>query len=507
MARQSIVLLKNEKHTLPLSKNLKKIAVVGPNADDKAVLLANYFGMPSKITTVLEGIQAKVPAGTKITYEKGVNLTDNKVFKASFNGQLFSVDGKKGFKGDYYQSRNFQGNPVFSRIDEKIDNEWGDGEVIAENVIARNLSIRWKTTFTPDKSGEIVFKLKGDDGCRLFINNEKRIDSNQAQSFYSLNVEKGKSYDLMIEYWQSSDNAKIEFTTGLIEEADAVTIANRVKDADAIIFVGGISSSLEGEEMPVAVEGFKGGDRTSLSLPKVQTELLKALKATGKPVVFVLMTGSAIGMEWEAANLPAIINAWYGGQAAGTAIADVLFGDYNPAGRLPVTFYKSVNDLPDFENYSMDNRTYRYFTGTPLYPFGFGLSYTTFKYENLEIPSTSTTNADLTLKVKVRNSGKTDGDEVVQVYVTHKNTSTKTPIRALKAFKRISLKAGETKLVEFNLGPEELAMVDETGIRQVVPGEVEISVGGGQPSVTSLSLGGSIQKIVSIAGDKYIIHD
>jgi beta-glucosidase len=507
MARQSIVLLKNEKHTLPLSKNLKKIAVVGPNADDKAVLLANYFGMPSKITTVLEGIQAKVPAGTKITYEKGVNLTDNKVFKASFNGQLFSVDGKKGFKGDYYQSRNFQGNPVFSRIDEKIDNEWGDGEIIAENVIARNLSIRWKTTFTPDKSGEIVFRLKGDDGCRLFINNEKRIDSNQAQSFYSLNVEKGKSYDLMIEYWQSSDNAKIEFTTGIIEEADAVTIANRVKDADVIIFVGGISASLEGEEMPVAVEGFKGGDRTSLSLPKVQTELLKALKATGKPVIFVLMTGSAIGMEWEAANLPAIINAWYGGQAAGTAIADVLFGDYNPAGRLPVTFYKSVNDLPDFENYSMDNRTYRYFIGTPLYPFGFGLSYTTFKYENLDIPSTSTTNADLTLKVKVRNSGKTDGDEVVQVYITHKNTSIKTPIRALKAFKRIGLKVGETKLVEFNLGPEELAMVDETGIRQVVPGEVEISVGGGQPSVTSLSLGGSIQKIVSIAGDKYIIHD
>jgi beta-glucosidase len=259
--------------------------------------------------------------------------------------------------------------------------------------------------------------------------------------------------------------------------------------------------------MPVAVEGFKGGDRTSLSLPKVQTELLKALKATGKPVVFVLMTGSAIGMEWEAANLPAIINAWYGGQAAGTAVADVLFGDYNPAGRLPVTFYKSVNDLPDFENYSMDNRTYRYFTGTPLYPFGFGLSYTTFKYENLDIPSTSTTNGDLSFKVKVRNSGKTDGDEVVQVYITHKNTSTKTPIRALKAFKRISLKAGETKIVEFNLGPEELAMVDETGIRQVVPGEVEISVGGGQPSVTSLSQGGSIQKIVSIAGDKFIVKD
>jgi beta-glucosidase len=507
MARQSIVLLKNDKNTLPLRKNLKKIAVVGPNADDKPVLLANYFGMPSKITTVLEGIQAKLPAGTKLVYEKGVNLTDNKVFKAAFNADLFTVDGKKGFKGEYFQSRNFQGNPVFSRIDEKITNEWGDGEVIAENVIARNLSIRWKTTYTADKTGEVVFKVKGDDGCRLFINNEKRIDSNQSQSFYSLNVEKGKSYDLMIEYWQSSDNASVEFTTGIIEEADPKTIAARVKDADAIIFVGGISASLEGEEMRIAIEGFKGGDRTSLSLPTIQTELLKELKATGKPVVFVLMTGSSIGMEWEAANIPAIINAWYGGQAAGTAIADVLFGDYNPAGRLPVTFYKSVNDLPDFENYNMENRTYRYFTGTPLYPFGFGLSYTTFKYEGLETPATSTTNDDLSLKVKVKNTGKMDGDEVVQVYVTHKNTSMKTPIRALKAFKRVGLKAGETKVVDFNLGQDELAMVDENGIRAVMPGEIEISVGGCQPSQASIAQGTSIQKIVPIAGDKKIIKD
>lgn len=507
MARQSIVLLKNENNILPLQKNLKTIAVVGPNADDESVLLANYFGVPTEITTVLEGIQAKLPAGTKIIYEKGVNLTDNKVFKASFNGQLFSFEGAKGFKADYYQSRNFQGDPVLSRLEEKINYEWGDGEKIAENVIARNLSIRWKTTFTPDKSGEIAFELKGDDGCRLFVNNEKRIDSNQAQSYYSFKAEKGKKYDLTIEYWQNSDNAKIEFSTGIIEEANPGLIANRVKDADAIIFVGGISASLEGEQMRVEIEGFKGGDRTSISLPKIQTELLKELKTTGKPVVFVMMTGSALGIEWEAANIPAIINAWYGGQAAGTAIADVLFGDYNPAGRLPVTFYKSINDLPDFENYSMNNRTYRYFSGEPLFPFGYGLSYTSFKYGNLVIPATSTTNSDITFKVDVSNSGNMDGEEVVQVYLTHKNAGTKTPIRALKAFKRISLKAGETKSAEFNLGPKELSIVNEEGIREVIPGEIEISVGGCQPSESSLSEGRSIRKMMPVAGDRVVIKN
>ena len=507
MARQSIVLLKNENNILPLQKNLKTIAVVGPNADDESVLLANYFGVPTEITTVLEGIQAKLPAGTKIIYEKGVNLTDNKVFKASFNGQLFSFEGAKGFKADYYQSRNFQGDPVLSRLEEKIIYEWGDGEKIAENVIARNLSIRWKTTFTPDKSGEIAFELKGDDGCRLFVNNEKRIDSNQAQSYYSFKAEKGKKYDLTIEYWQNSDNAKIEFSTGIIEEANPGIIANRVKDADAIIFVGGISASLEGEQMRVEIEGFKGGDRTSISLPKIQTELLKELKATGKPVVFVMMTGSALGIEWEAANIPAIINAWYGGQAAGTAIADVLFGDYNPAGRLPVTFYKSINDLPDFENYSMNNRTYRYFSGEPLFPFGYGLSYTSFKYGNLVIPATSTTNSDITFKVDVSNSGNMDGEEVVQVYLTHKNAGTKTPIRALKAFKRISLKAGETKSAEFNLGPKELSIVNEEGIREVIPGEIEISVGGCQPSESALAEGRSIRKMMPVAGDRVVIKN
>jgi beta-glucosidase len=220
----------------------------------------------------------------------------------------------------------------------------------------------------------------------------------------------------------------------------------------------------------------------------------------------VMMTGSALGIEWEAANIPAIINAWYGGQAGGTAVADILFGDYNPAGRLPVTFYKTVNDLPDFENYNMDNRTYRYFTGKPLFPFGFGLSYTTFKYENLEIPTGGPTNGDLPVKVKVRNTGKMDGDEVVQLYLTHKNVSQKTPIRALKGFKRINFKAGESKTVEFTLKPNELYMVDDNGLRTVMPGEIEITVGGGQPSDVTAAQGTTVQKIITLAGDKLVVN-
>lgn len=505
MAQQSIVLLKNEKQTLPLRKNLKTIAVVGPNADNESVLLSNYYGIPTKITTLLEGIKAKVSSGTKIIYEKGVNLTDNKVFKPSFNPNLFSFQGKKGFNAEYYQSRDFQGNPALTRQEEKVNYQWGDGEQITENITARNLSIRWKTTFTPKQSGEVGFQLFGDDGCRLLVNGVKQIDSNQSQTYYKFSAEKGKSYDLIIEYWQSADNANISFTNGIIEEADASTIASRVKSADVIIFAGGISASLEGEEMRVQIEGFSGGDRTSLSLPKIQTDLLKALKETGKPVVFVMMTGSALGIEWEAANIPAIVNAWYGGQAAGTGIADVLFGDYNPAGRLPVTFYKNVKDLPDFENYNMENRTYRYFTGVPLFPFGYGLSYSTYKYENLDIPAQLATDGEVTAKVIVRNSGKVDGDEVVQVYVSHKNAGMKVPIRSLKAFKRINLKAGESKTVEFIIGQKELSLIDENGERIVLPGEVEISVGGGQPSASSLKPGTMVQRVIPVSGERKVL--
>ena len=258
-------------------------------------------------------------------------------------------------------------------------------------------------------------------------------------------------------------------------------VADRVKDADVIVFVGGISPRLEGEEMPVKIEGFSGGDRTSIALPAIQTKLLQALYRTGKPVVFVLMTGSALSTEWESAHLPAIVNAWYGGEAAGTAVADVLFGDYNPAGRLPVTFYRSVDQLPDFSDYSMKGRTYRYFTGEALYPFGYGLSYTSFAYSDLRLPATVVTNADVPVHVTVQNTGSREGDEVVELYVRHSSTEGPAPIHALAGFSRVHLQPGEKKVVSFVLSPRALSLVREDGRRVEGDGAIEVFAGGGQP--------------------------
>lgn len=335
MARESIVLLKNDR-LLPLSRQLKKIAVVGPNANDSTVVLGNYNGFPTHTVTVLEGIKAKLP---NVYYQKGV---------------------------DYV-------------------------------------------------SGDI----------------------------------------------------------------DPDLIKN-VQDADVIVFVGGISPRLEGEEMPVKVEGFSGGDRTSIALPAVQTKCLQALQATGKPVVLVMMTGSALSTEWESQNLPAILDAWYGGEAAGTAVADVLFGDYNPAGRLPVTFYRSIDDLPAFDDYSMANRTYRYFKGTPLYPFGYGLSYTTFHYDRLKAPQTLDIQdlKDVSIEVTLRNTGKRAGDEVVQLYVKHETG----PKWALKGFNRVhNIKPGQKAGAILKLTPRDLAQVDEQGRIWIKPGIVDLYAGGGQP--------------------------
>jgi len=267
------------------------------------------------------------------------------------------------------------------------------------------------------------------------------------------------------------------------ERTDPLALVERLKEADAIIFVGGISPQLEGEEMKVNFPGFSGGDRTSILLPSAQTEILKALKSSGKPVILVLMTGSALAIPWEAENIPAIINAWYGGQSAGTAIADVLFGDYNPAGRLPVTFYGSDKDLPDFNDYSMKNRTYRYFTGKPLYGFGYGLSYTTFRYDQLKL-SSKDSRKPIQVSAMVTNTGKMDGEEVVELYVSGNNSHSL--IRSLKGFQRIFLKVGESKSVKFILSPDDLSIMDENGNPQLLEGKITISVGGSQPDLLSI---------------------
>lgn len=496
MAQESMVLLKNENNLLPLSKKIKKIALVGPNANDKSVMLANYYGYPSHISTLLEGIKSK--AGDNVVFEQGINLVDNKVFKSYYDEKEFVSEGRLGFKASYFQNTKFEGNPLIEKLDKNVDFKWGDGHLIDNKVIIRDISVRWTTDFIPNETKEITFSLMGDDHAVLYLDGKKVIDTDLKNSYYTFNSEKGKKYKIVIEYVQYNDNAEVKFDIGVTEALSPQDLAQKVKDADVIIFAGGISAQLEGESMPVSVEGFKGGDRTNINLPALQTQTMQALKATGKSVIYINMSGSAMGFEWEAKNLPAIIQAWYPGQAGGQAIADVLFGDYNPAGRLPVTFYKNVGDLPDFENYSMQNRTYRYYKGEPLYPFGFGLSYTSFRYSNLHSGSSLKKGEDLTVSVKVKNTGKRAGDEVAQLYISHKNTKVNVPIRSLKGFQRVHLEAGESRTLTFKVPSKDLSVTDDSGMAIQLTGNLVISIGGAQPSSQFLKGGNVTEKSVKI---------
>lgn len=369
ITRESIVLLKNENNFLPLSKKLKKVAVIGPNADNEVSVLGNYSGFPTEISTPYKAIKNKLK-GAEVVYEKGVD------------------------------------------------------------------------------------------------------------------------------YVIPSENSKEEIKS----------LAQRMKNMDVVVFVGGISPEIEGEEMPVKIEGFTGGDRTSIKLPRIQTELMQALRAQDIPVVFVMMTGSAIATEWESQNIPAILNAWYPGQDAGNAIADVIFGDYNPSGRLPVTFYAKDSDLPAFNSYEMKNRTYRYFEGEVLYPFGYGLSYTTFEYGAIKVVPQVENRVNIRVEVDVKNTGNIDGDEVVQLYISHPDYDGYKPLYSLKAFKRINIKAGQTEKVIFDLNPKELALTDADGLLKVMPGTRKIYVGGSSPSQTNARKLPIVKTEFNIAGSEYTIR-
>lgn len=364
MAQESIVLLKNKKGLLPLSKDkLKKIVVMGPNADNKDALLGNYNGYPTRMLTPLQAIR------------------------------------------------------------ERIGNE-----------------------------AEVLF-VKGPDYV-------------------------GTTTNEMLQQWVA-----------------------QAKGADVVIFIGGISPQLEGEEMLVSKDGFSGGDRTTIALPAVQTEVMKALVAERIPTIFVMMTGSALAIPWEANHVPAILNAWYGGQYGGEAIADVLFGDYNPSGKLPVTFYAKDSDLPDFNSYDMTGRTYRYFRGKALYPFGYGLSYTDFAYSSLQIPQKyNQTDKEIKVEVTVKNKGEFAGGEVVQLYISHPDQKVLVPLTSLKGFQRVHLKAGESKKLVFRLSDKDLACVDETGNLTMLPGDISIFIGGSSPVVTLADSLKGIKGIMKMAG-------
>jgi beta-glucosidase len=484
MAQQSTVLLKNENNTLPLSKQVKKIVLLGPNADNAISVLGNYNGTPSNIVTLLQGIKDKLGSTTEIVYEKAINFTNDTLLVYKDMSKQYSWNGQPGFKAEYFSNTTLKDEPFQTTTETSVDHSWQEGESLTGAIKANNFSARYTTNFTAAQDGDITFELEADDGYRFFINGREELNAWTRNRWgarsVKLKTKKDSIYKLVLEYWQGEGKGNVRLRAGNLEKTDFDALAGRCSNADAIVFVGGISPQLEGEEMRVNYPGFNGGDRTSILLPAVQTALLKKLKTTGRPVVFVMLTGSAIAIPWEAGNLPAIVNAWYGGQSAGTAIADVLFGDYNPAGRLPVTFYKGDEDLPDFNSYSMENRTYRYFKGEALFPFGYGLSYATFRYSQLKAVAV---NKNISVSATVTNNGKITGEEVIQLYISREDKTIKAPITALKGFKRISLKAGESRQVQFILAPKDLMVVDDAGSSVPAKGKLAVSVGGGQPGL------------------------
>jgi beta-glucosidase len=487
-ARESIVLLKNDHNTLPLRKDLKSIAVIGPNADEVSVLLGNYNGQPSRATTPLAGIRQRVSVQTKVLHALGTTLTDISVVPVPAS-TLHGANGERGLKAEFFPNKDLEGTPVLTRIDESVDFDWGTSSPAPE-VPADDFSARWTGKLIPAVSGKYRFGAIADDGVRIYLDGkliaEDWTEHSPTTVTGEVTLQSGRSYDLKMEYYESKIGAVAKLVWQPPAAAADTPLAEAVKlakQADAVVLVLGLSSQLEGEEMRVREPGFLGGDRTSIGLPPRQQALLEAVADTGKPVVLVLLNGSALAVNWANEHVPAIVETWYPGEEGGAAIADVLFGDYNPAGRLPVTFYKSVNDLPPFTDYRMQGRTYRYFNGEPLYGFGFGLSYTKFKYDNLKFSADRISAGDkLKITADVTNVGDRSGDEVVQLYVTDVAASVPVPIRSLAGFQRVHLNPGEKRHVSFSLSPEQMTAISDDGKRIIEPGDFEISVGGQQPN-------------------------
>lgn len=509
-AQESIVLLKNENNLLPLKQDLKRIAVIGPTANSYLMLLGNYHGTPSRYVTPLRGIQNKAGRTTEVVYAHGCDLIEEDKIIHNLSSENLSAGGKPGLQAEYFRSANLEGEPFFTKID-PIDNaNWIYGTRLPNLRKEPKFSIRWSGMFTAPETGDYKFTVTGDDGYRLFLDGKAVIENwaehdAAASKSNRLHLEKGKAYPLRLEFFHNSGRPQLFVQWELLNFDYFNQAIELAKRAEVVIFAGGITAQLEGEEMRVDYEGFRGGDRTSLDLPNVQERLLKALHATGTPVVLVLSSGSALAVNWANENILTIIQLWYPGQEGGTALADVLFGDYNPAGRLPVTFYKSVEQLSPFADYNMKGRTYRYFEGDPLFPFGFGLSYTKFEYRHLSLPDKIKAGETAKVSVEVHNTGKWAGDEVVQLYVKDLTASAPVPLRALQGFKRIHLKPGETQVVEFVLQPRQLARIDGKNQFVVEPGGFEIAVGGVLPG-TAAATTGTLTKEIRITGESYLVN-
>jgi len=514
-ARESIVLLKNEGNLLPLRKDVASISVIGPNADDLQVLLGNYNGTPAEAVTPLEGIRKKLSPSTRLYYAQGCGIADGvpplHVIPSAHLRPVNANANEKGLTAAYYDNHRFEGEPVASRIDRAVDFIWKDTSPLTGQWGDR-FAVRWTGFLVPPKSGTYRLGVNGFSAYSLYLDGElvaqyKGIHHPVLQT-KEVELEAGRLYDIQLDYVSRGLDPQVRLVwsvPGIDYAAKAVEVAQK---AEVVVVVMGLSPALEGEEMPVDVEGFAGGDRTDIRLPRPQEELLRQIHALGKPVVLVLLNGSALGVSWAAEHVPAIVEAWYPGQAGGEALADVLFGDYNPAGRLPVTFYRSMEDLPPFEDYRMEGRTYRYFRGEPLFPFGHGLSYTTFELDNLRIDQAEVgVGGKVAISVDVANTGDRAGDEVVQLYVRQRGTTVPRPIKELKGFKRITLQPGERGTVIFTLYTNQLGLVDEEMAFVIQPGAVEVMVGN---SSRHLPLTGTFEIVgqsANVGKDKVFFSD
>lgn len=469
VARESMVLLKNQGNVLPLLKSYGTLAVIGPNADEPRMLLGNYNGEPANPITPLRGIREAVTKSTRVVYAPGSDLAEGfPVFDKLAPGALTTHDGTPGVNVEYFASAAMQGAPLFTAVDTAIDSDWQYGAPRAD-MNPDDFGVRWTTVLHPPQSGAYRLSLNGTVKYKLYVDDSLVVQSAfRGRDFESpepravpsgaFQFDASRSYRIRVEAQETTGDAQLHFQWARpndVLEDEAMKVA---QSADAVVLVLGLSARLEGEEMPVQIPGFKGGDRTSLDLPAPQQHLLERIAALGKPTVVVLLNGSALAVNWANDHVPAILEAWYPGQAAGAAIPDVLFGDYNPGGRLPVTFYRDVKDLPPFDDYRMAGHTYRFFKGTPLYPFGHGLSYTSFAYSSLKTNRESLkANDTITVSVSVKNTGRRSGDEVVQLYVRHLKSSVDRPVKELKGFKRIYLLPGQTRTVAIRLPTSALA--------------------------------------------------
>lgn len=486
LANESMVLLKND-GVLPLKTEGTKIAVVGPLAEQTTVLLGNYNGMPTHTVSVLEGLKAEFPKA-QVNFVPGTQFLSKSASRVPDN--LLTVDGQPGVRADYYSVKDMlafmstaaKQTPLVSRKEPAIGVSTSLPAEVAQN---NAFGVSWEATLTPAESGEYYVGFRGTGFLRVWLDGKvftMSYSGGRETKLGHARFEAGKAYALRVDYApQTGSNEPGELVWSKFDphpSPEAVAAAN---SADVVVAVVGLTSELEGEEMAVSEDGFKGGDRTSLDLPKPEEDLLEAVAATGKPLVVVLLNGSALSVNWAKQHANAILEAWYPGEEGGAAVAQTLSGTNNPAGRLPVTFYASVNDLPPFEDYSMANRTYRYFGGTPLFPFGYGLSYSQFKYSKVKLSSGNLKAGELlAVEADVKNTSTRDGDEVVEVYLTYPKLPG-APNRALCGFQRVHIPAGKTQHVRIAVDPRSLSHVNDLGDRLITPGAYSVSIGAGQP--------------------------